>query len=306
VWCGYVDSITLDFGSSTTSIGVKDFASRFVLFVNGNVSGTIYDDNVASVYGDRISYIRVDAGVLSATQVTQNLTRALALMGSPKIDTRTTSETKSRQTCTVTINCAGYYTITEWQSVGATQLVGTNTDNANAIITRMNAVLAVNDWFDIGNCLASTGIIDALANRWDAYETYNSVLNDLFESGTLDGNILSYGVQPNGLFTFDISQINGENISYYKSLASSKIFDVNGAEVPPTQVLPDKNISITELRPQFVRYSRQYIGLQFIDRVALKIDRNGYTLTLEPSTLNDATYDLARLVKKAKKRRNNR
>jgi hypothetical protein len=41
-------------------------------------------------------------------------------------------------------------------------------------------------------------------------------------------------------------------------------------------------------------------GLQYIDRVSLQIDRNGYELNLEPSGLWDSMYELARLVKDRK------
>jgi hypothetical protein len=312
IWIGYINSIQLDYGSSITTIGVNNYASRFVLFVNGNVSGTLFSDNSAKLYGDKIEFIRVDAGVLNATQVTQNMTRALLLKGSPNIENKTTSETKSRQTCSVTINCAGYYSLADWKTVGATALAGTGNDTTLSISSFINnnifnvPSISPSTYILTRNTTGGSGIIDATTNRWDAYTPYSQVISDLIDCGTINGNILSYGVYPDGLFDLSISRINTQNIDYYKSVASSKIYDVNGAEIPPTQVLPDKNLSITELRPAYTTFAQQIIGLQYINRVSLQISRNGYSLTLEPATLNDASYELARLVKKAKWRRNNR
>lgn len=312
IWLGYINNITLDYGSSTTTIGVNNYASRFVLFVNGNVSGTLYDDNTARLYGDKIDFIRVDAKILNATQVTQNMTRALLLKGSPNIENKTTSETKSRQTCSITINCAGYYTFADWTTVGATELAGNNLDTANAIVQYVEqnvfrvSVSGTPTTYILARTFGTTGVINNSANRWDEYTPWSQVIGDLIDCGTTSGQVLSYGVYPDGVFDLSISRINTQNIDYYKSVATSKIYDVNGAEIPPTQVLPDKNISITELRPAYTTFAQQIIGLQYINRVSLQIARNGYSLTLEPATLNDASYELARLVKKAKWRRNNR
>ena len=319
IWLGFVSSITLDYGNSTTTIGINNYASRFVLFVNGNVAGTLYDNDVARLYGDKISFIRVDANTLNATAVTKNMTRALLQQGSPNIENKTTSETKSRQNCTITINCSGYYTQAEWKTVGASPLAGTGNDIWTAIQGYVNNFLFNN--ISVGNYISFratrsgpnnaysyffSGITDVTTNRWDAYTPWSQVLNDLIDVGTIDGKIISYGVYQEGFMDFALSRLNYQYIDYYKSVASSKIYDVNGSEIPPTQVLPDRNISIAELRPAYTTFSRQIVGLQYINRVSLQIARNGYSLTLEPATLNDASYELARLVKKAKWRRNNR
>lgn len=306
IWLGYISNVSLDYGNSTTTIGIENYASRFVLFVNSNVAGTLYDDNAAQLYGDKIFYIRANAGIMNATQVTQNLTRALLLKGSPNIENKTTSETKSRQTCSVTINCSGYFSLTDWKSVGASQLAGTGLDTGTAITNHVETVFTVGGVPYITGNTITTGVIDNSANRWDAYTIWSEVIADLVDCGTSSGQILSYGIYPNGQFDIDISRINTQSVDYFKSVGSAKIYDINGAEIVPTQVLPNKNISITELRPQYTTYAQQIAGLQFIDRVSLQIARNGYSLNLEPSTLNDASYELARLVKKAKWRRTNK
>lgn len=305
IWLGYIGSISLDFGNSTTTIGIDNYASRFVLFVDSNVAGTLYDDNAAQLYGDKIFYIRANANVLNATQITQNLTRALILKGSPNVSNKTTSETKSRQVCSVTINCYGYYSFTDWKTVGASELVGSGLDTGTTIINRVETVFTVGGVPYITGNTITTGVIDNSANRWDAYTLWSEVISDLIDCGTTSGQVLSYGIYPNGQFDLSISNINNQNVDYYKSVASAKIYDVNGAEIAPTQVLPNKNISITELRPSYTTYSQQVVGLQFIDRVSLQISRNGYSLTFEPSTLNDTTYDLARLIKQSKWTRTN-
>jgi hypothetical protein len=240
------------------------------------------------------------------------MTRALLLKGSPNIENKTTSETKSRQTCSITINCAGYYSLAEWKTVGAAQLAGDGLDTSVSIVNIVEqnifrvSLSGVPTTYISARLFGNTGVINATTNRWDAYTPYSQVVADLIDCGTTTGQILSYGVYPDGIFDLSISRINTQNVDYYKSAASSKIYDTNGAEIPPTQVLPDKNLSITELRPAYTTFAQQIIGLQYINRVSLQISRNGYSLTLEPATLNDASYELARLVKKAKWRRNNR
>lgn len=306
IWLGYISSVTLDYGSSTTTVGVENYASRFVLFVNSNVGGTLYDDNVAQLYGDKIEFIRVNAGVLNATQITQNLTRALLLKGSPNIENKTISETKSRQTCSVNIECLGYFSFTDWKTVGASQLAGSGLDTGTAILNRVETAFTVGGVPYITGSTITTGVIDNSANRWDAYTPWSEVISDLVDCGTTTGLVLSYGIFPNGRFSLNTSKLNTQIVDYYKSAGSAKIFNVNSGEVYPTQVLPDNNISITELRPAYTTYAQQVSGLQYIDRVTLQIERNGYSLSLEPATLNDASYELARLIKNAKWRRNNK
>lgn len=331
IWLGYINRISLEYGGNTTTIGVNNYASRFVLFVNGVVAGTLYDDDAARQFGDKIEFIRVDANTLNATAVTQNMTRALLQKGSPNIENKTTSETKSRQNCTITIDCAGYYSMAEWKTVGASAFAGTGFDTLTAISSHVQNQVFTNIAVGGGPYIrprnAKTGpvvpvnpapatreaywlpftqIVDVTTNRWDAYTPWSQVIGDLIDMGNVDGQVISFGIFQEGWFDINISRINYSFVDYYKSIASSKIFDVNGSEIPPTQVLPDRNISITELLPRYTPYAQQIIGLQYINRVSLQIARNGYSLTLEPATLNDASYELARLVKKAKWRRNNR
>lgn len=312
VWLGYINNVTLDYGGSTTTIGVNNYASRFVLFVNGDVGGTLFNDNVARLYGDKIEFIRVDAELLNATQITQNMQRALLLKGSPNIENKTVSETKSRQNCSVTINCLGYYDFAEWKTVGASEFAGDGFDTSISIsnIIEQNvfrvSLSGTPTTYIVSRIFGSTGVINTNTNSWASYTPWSKVIEDLVNCGTTSGNILSYGVYPDGVFDLSISRINTQNVDYYKSSASSKIYDVNGAEISPTQVLPNKNVSITELRPAYTTFAQQFIGLQYINRVSLEIDRNGYTLQLEPATLSDANYNLARLVKQAKWLRSNK
>jgi len=300
IWTGFVNQVTIDFGSSTTSVGANDYASRFVLYANGNVAGTLFDSNVAQTYGERLKIVKLDVSALSATQVTTTLSRYLITNGAPTIVSKTTAETKSRQQCSITIEGLGYYQIASWKFTGATALAGTNVDTAAAIVSRINSVLNPNAWFTVGHTLASTGVIDATANSWDAYSNYSQVIGDLTDGGTSTGQVLAYGVQPSGQFELSVSNINNNNINYVKSLGSSVIYSTAGGVVPPTQVLPNNNLSIIELKPIYFQYSLTYPGLQYIDRVALKISNTGYQLDLEPATLFDASNDLARLIRKDK------
>lgn len=300
IWCGFVNQVTIDFGSSTTSVGLNDYASRFVLYANGTVSGTLFDANVAQTYGEKLKIVKLDVSTLSAAQTTTTLTRYLAINGAPTVVSKTTSETKSRQQCTITIEGLGYYQIASWKFTGATALAGTNTDTAAAIVSRINSVLNPNAWFTVGNTLASTGVIDANTNSWEAYSNYAQVIDDLAKGGTSTGQVLAYGVMPDAQFELSVSNINNNNINYVKSLGSSIIYSTAGGVVPPTQVLPDNNLSIIELKPIYFQYSLTYPGLQYIDRVSLQISNTGYQLNLEPATLYDAGNDLARLVRKDK------
>jgi hypothetical protein len=70
--------------------------------------------------------------------------------------------------------------------------------------------------------------------------------------------------------------------------------------VPPTQVLPDRNLAIQELQPALFVYGKTYPGLQYINRVSFQMDRGGYQLILEPVNLNDVNNDLARMRTKDK------
>ena len=307
IWCGFVNRVTIDFGSATTSIGVENYASRFALYTgNGTLaSSSLYDDNVARAYGDKLQIIRLNGTTISAVMQTALLTRHLNRYGAPTIETKTTAESRSRQQCTITLECLGYYQITNWKSPSTTYS-GTAVDIAQSIVNIMGLVLNPNAWFTIGYTLPTTGNANAATNTWDAYTTYNQILNDLYEVGTSAGQTLMYGVFGDGQYILDIAQINYQTIHYIKELGSSKIYSIAGNEIPPTQVVPDRNLSIQELKPLYSTYAQTYPGLQYINRVSLQIDRTGYQLNLEPADLYDAGLELALLVKANKFKHTNK
>jgi hypothetical protein len=306
IWCGFVNRVTVDFGSATTSIGVENYASRFGLYTgNGVLSATsLYDDNVAKAYGDKFQVIRLNGTTISTVMQTALLTRHLTRYGAPTIETKTVAESRSRQVCSVTLECLGYYQITNWKCPTAA-FAGTAVDIAQSIVNVMGLVLNPNAWFTIGYTLPTTGNLNAATNTWDAYTSYNQILNDLYEVGTSTGQTLMYGVFGDGQYVLDIAQINYQTIHYIKNLGSSKIYSTAGNEIPPTQVVPDRNLSIQDLKPLYSTYAQTYPGLQYINRVSLQINRSGYQLNLEPADLYDAGLELALLVKANKFKHSN-
>lgn len=299
IWCGFINRVVLDYGSSVVSIGVESFASNYVLYSNNTFRASLADSSAAQAYAEKTRVVQSTLNTVSPTFATAILTQQLTLHAAPSIETRTTAETRTRQQCKVRFECLGWYSIAQWKTVGAAALNGTNNDTATDIYTYIGAITSPNTWFTTGNGITSTGVINSTTNQWQAHTPYSQVLNDLYNAGTSNGEVLSYGVWPNGLFEMNISQINGTNIQYTKSLASAKIFSGN-IEVPPTQVLPDRNLAIQELQPALFLFGKTYPGLQYINRVSFQMDRGGYQLVLEPINLNDVNNDLARLRTKDK------
>jgi hypothetical protein len=299
IWRGFINRVVIDYGSTVTSVGVESLASNYVLYSNNTFRATLSDSLVAQAYAEKTRVVRANLNAVSATFATQILTQELTLHGAPSVETRTTAETRTRQQCKVRFECLGWYSIAQWKTIGATALAGTGNDTATDIVTYINAVLSPNAWFQVGAPLASTGVINSTTNSWQAHTLYSQVLNDLFQAGTSTGQVLSYGVDAQGIFEFQASQINTVNVHYTKSLASAAIFS-EGIEVPPTQIVPDKNLTIQELQPMMFVYGKTYPGLQYINRVSLQMDRNGYQLVLEPTNLNDVNNDLARMRTKDK------
>lgn len=303
IWNGIISSVIIDYGSATTSIGVDNFASRFAYFRSGatSPSTTLVDTNVAQTYCDKYMPAQVKAKVGGAAQELAHLTAMLNLFGAPNVQTIANAETRSRQQCRVTINAIGYYSTLQWV-VTPTTRAGNNTSSDAFAITMLNLALTNNNYYALGFMYGSTGVTIPTTASWDPYSTYAQIIEDVLNAGTSTGQILSWGVQPyNGLFELSLSQINYKTIDYVKSLSSAKIYALSGNEIPPTQVLPDKNLSIPELKPLYQQYGLSSIpGLQYIDRVSLQIDRNGYQLNLEPSGIWDSSFELARLIKDRK------
>jgi len=298
IWSGYINRVTIDYGSSTTSIGLDNFASRYVMYNNDVVSATLFDANVASTYADKLRIVTPYATATTAATRTAVLTQQLTLFGAPQVETRTSAETRSSQRCQVTIECLGYYTITNWTAITSAFTPAGVTDTANQINTWITASVATNAYFGIGNIITSTGVNIDNTSTWSAYTTYNQLLDDAYTAGTSTGQVLSYGVNADGYYTMQISNINNKDIHYVKSVGSSKIYSPAGNEIPPTQVLPDRNMAIQELKPlYYVNSPTAYPGYSYINRVSLQIDRNGYQLVLEPSALQDTMYDIAILRK---------
>ena len=298
IWSGYINRVTIDYGSSTTSIGLDNFASRYVMYNNDAVSATLFDANVASTYADKLRIVTPYATATTAATRTAVLTQQLTLFGAPQVETRTSAETRSSQRCQVTIECLGYYTITNWTAITSAFTPAGVTDTANQINTWITASVATNAYFGIGNIITSTGVNIDNTSTWPAYTTYNQLLDDAYTAGTSTGQVLSYGVNADGYYTMQISNINNKDIHYVKSVGSSKIYSPAGNEIPPTQVLPDRNMAIQELKPlYYVNSPTAYPGYSYINRVSLQIDRNGYQLVLEPSALQDTMYDIAILRK---------
>jgi hypothetical protein len=298
IWGGYVNRVTVDYGSSTTSIGLENFASRYIMYNNNAVSATLFDANVASTYCDKLRVVTPYATATTPVARTAILTQQLTLYGAPQVETRTTSETRSSQRCQVTLECLGYYSITNWTATAVAITPAVATDTATLINQWVTASIANNAYFKIGSTLLTTGVNVDNTSTWQAYTTYNQLLDDAYNAGTSTGQILSYGVDPNGFYSLQLSAINDKTIHYVKSVGSSKIYSPAGNEIPPTQILPDRNIAIQELKPIFyINSPTAYPGYSYVDRVSLQIDRNGYQLILEPSALNDAMYDIARLRK---------
>ena len=303
VWNGIISSVTVDYGSATTSIGVDNFASRFAYFRSGatSPSTTLFDANVAQTYCDKYMPTQVKAKLSGASQELAYLTAQLNLFGAPNVQTVANAETRSSQQCRVTINAVGYYSTLQWV-VTPTTRAGDNTSSNAFTITMLQLALTNNNYYQIGTVYGSTGITIPTTASWDSYSTYAQIIEDVLNAGTSAGQILAWGVQPyNNLFELSLSQVNYKTIDYVKSLGSAKIYTVSGNEIPPTQVLPDKNLSIPELTPLYQPYGLSSIpGLQYIDRVSLQVDRNGYQLNLEPSGIWDSSFELARLIKDRK------
>lgn len=303
IWSGIISSVSVDYGSATTSVGIDNFASRYALFRSDTnaPAATLFDSNVAQAYCDKYMPIQIKAFIGSVAMQTAYLTTQLNMFGMPNVQTVANAQTRSSQQCRITINAVGYYSTLAWVVVTSQQNgLGTNSDNF--AITMLQSALTNNNFFSIGNMYNSTNVLISTGAYWNAYTTYQQIIEDLFNAGTDTGQVLSWGIQPqNNAFELKLSQINYKTIDYVKSLGSAKIFSVSGNEIPPTQVLPDKNLSIQELKPLYQQYGLSSIpGLQYIDRVSLQIDRNGYELNLEPSGLWDSMYELARLVKDRK------
>lgn len=303
VWAGIISSITIDYGSATTSVGIDNFASRFALFRSNatSPSATLFDSNVAQTYCDKYMPVQIKALVGNAALQTAYLTTQLNMFGMPNVQTIANAQTRSSQQCRVTINAVGYYSTLAWVVI-TSQLNGDGTNSDAFAIARLTAALTNNNFFSIGSMYNTTNVAIGTGANWEAYTTYQQIIEDLFNAGTDTGLVLAWGIQPqNNAFELKLSKINYKTIDYVKSLGSAKIFSVSGNEIPPTQVLPDKNLSIQELKPLYQQYGLSSIpGLQYIDRVSLQIDRNGYELNLEPSGLWDSMYELARLVKDRK------
>lgn len=298
IWCGYVNRVTVDFGSSTTSIGLENYACRYVMYNNNAVSATLFDANVAATYCDKLKVVTAYATATTAAARTAILAQQLTLYGAPQVETRTTAQTRSSQQCRIALECLGYYSITNWTATTVAITPAVATDTASLISSWISASITNNAYFQIGSGLITTGVNVDNTSTWQAYTTYNQLLDDAFSAGTSAGQVISYGVDPYGYFSFQLSAINDKTIHYVKSLGSSKIYGISGNEIPPTQVLPDRNMSIQELKPLYYSNSpTAYPGLSYINRVSLQIDRNGYQLVLEPSALNDSMYDIARLRK---------
>lgn len=301
VWSGYVNRVTVDYGSSTTSIGLENYASRFIMYQNNAVTATLFDANVAATYADKLRVVTPYATATTATARTAILTQQLTLFGAPQVETRTTAETRSSQRCQVTLECLGYYSITNWTAITSAFTPSALTDTAVQINTWINAAITNNTYFQIGSGMITTGVNIDGTSTWPAYTTYNQLLDDAFTAGTSTGQVISYGVDSYGFFSFQLSAINNKTVDYVKSVGSSKIYSVSGYEIPPTQVVPDRNLAIQELKPlYYVNSPTAYPGFSYIDRVSLQIDRNGYQLVLEPSALNDTMYDIA-ILRKGKK-----
>lgn len=304
IWSGIITKIDVDYGSAVTSIGIDNFASRYAFF-NSNAqtpSATLYDDNVAKQYCDKYMPIQAKAAVGGAVLQAAFLTTQLNMFGAPNVQTRTNAQTKSSQQCQVTISAVGYYQTLSWVTVTAST-AGTAADSSNFIISMLNGALTNNNYFGIGS-MSTTGIVIGTTARWDAYTTYQQIIEDVLNAGTSTGQVLAWGVQPhNDLFELQVSAINNRTIDYVKTLGSAKIYTTGGAEVPPTQVVPNRNLSVQDFTPLYQPYGLTSIpGFQFINRISLQIDRNGYQLVLDPAGLWDATYELARMIKQKKYR----
>ncbi len=303
IWTGIISSVTVDYGSATTSVGIDNFASRYALFRSdtNTPSTTLFDSNVAQTYCDKYMPIQIKAYIGNAAMQTAYLTTQLNMFGMPNIQTIANAQTRSSQQCRITINAVGYYSTLAWVVVQAQQN-GLNTNSDAFAITMLQQSLTNNNYFSIGSVYTTTNVNIGSGAYWNAYTTYQQIIDDIFNAGTDVGQVLAWGVQPyNNAFEMKLSQINYKTIDYIKSLGSAKIFGAAGNEIPPTQVLPDRNLSIQEFKPLYQQYGLSSIpGLQYIDRVSLQIDRNGYELNLEPSGLWDSMYELARLVKDRK------
>jgi hypothetical protein len=301
IWSGFVNRVTVDYGSSTTSIGLENYASRYIMYQNNAVTATLFDANVAQTYADKLRVVTPYSTAISAGARTAILTQQLTLFGAPQVETRTNADTRSSQRCQVTLECLGYYSITNWTAITSAFTPAALTDTAVQINTWINAAITNNTYFQIGSGMLTTGVNIDNTSTWQAYTTYNQLLDDAFSAGTSTGQVISYGVDPYGFFSFQLSAINDKTVHYVKSVGSSKIYSVAGNEIPPTQVLPDRNLAIQELKPlYYVNSPTAYPGFSYVDRVSLQIDRNGYQLVLEPSALNDSMYDIA-VLRKGKK-----
>jgi hypothetical protein len=303
VWAGIITSITVDYGSATTSVGIDNFASRYALFRSdtNTPAATLFDSNVAQIYCDKYMPIQIKAFIGNAAMQTAYLATQLNMFGMPNVQTVANADTRSSQQCRVTINAVGYYSTLAWVVVSSQQN-GLNTNSDVFATTMLTQALTNNNYYSIGHFYGTTNVNIGSGAYWNAYTTYQQIIDDIFNAGTDIGQVLSWGIFPNNnSFDLRLSKINYKTVDYVKSLGSAKIFGVAGNEIPPTQVLPDNNLSIQELKPLYQQYGLSSIpGLQYVDRVNLQIDRNGYQLALEPSGLWDNMYELARLVKDRK------
>lgn len=304
IWSGIITKVDIDYGSATTSVGVDNFASRFAFFDSNaeSPSATLYDNNVAQQYCDKYMPIQAKSAVSDAILRAAFLTTQLNMFGAPNVQTRTNAQTKSSQQCRVTISAVGYYQTLSWVTVTA-KTYGTAGDSSNFIISMLNSALTRNNYFSLGS-IATTGIVIGTTAEWDSYTTYQQIIEDVLNAGTSTGKVLAWGVQPhNNLFELQVSAINNRTIDYVKTLGSAKIYTTGGAEIPPTQIVPNRNLSVQDFTPLYQPYGLTSIpGFQFINRVSLQIDRNGYELVLDPAGLWDATYELARMIKQKKYR----
>lgn len=303
IWTGIITSVTVDYGSATTSVGIDNFASRYALFASSTTTpiATLFDANVAQTYCDKYMPLQMKLGAANPTYRAAYLTTQLNMFGMPNVQTVANAQTRSSQQCRITINAVGYYSTLAWVTTTITQF-GLNTNSDDFVISMLQQALTNNNFFSIGSIYSTTAVGINTATSWTAYSTYQQIIEDALNAGTSIGEVLAWGVQPyNNSFEMKLSQINYKTVDYVKSLGSAKIYSISGNEIPPTQVLPDRNLSIQEFKPLYQQYGLSSIpGLQYIDRVSLQIDRNGYELNLEPSGLWDSMYELARLVKDRK------
>jgi len=307
VWEGYLETIQIQFGDEVRSVTLDGMATRYQVTYMSDIGAKDTTSVLALTGASYSAYPVIDLvrSFSGTTATNASNTRTTLIQDHANPPTKATSQIDSTwgtDLPVATLNFRGWYAALDWlvTANASTTLTATTTQ----VPTLLSAYNSTNNLF-ASAILFATGPTET--EYIPPLTTYRTKIESLLGLGDSSQFRLAWGVYEGRQLTARRWALSSGFPTYQRSADRTSIELRAGPDVlsgsygsgsiQPWNVRPDANYIVTDFRdPTSQGTTTGYLmNYQYIRRIQLQMDENGYALSLESDNSNDVSATIARV-----------